>query len=99
MGAAAVVAAQTVPSWSAGYADGNVGGLIAAMLEPTGNFGKFLMVLLSLSIPGNIAPTFYSMCMSFQVLIPPLVAVPRYVFSIFAVAMQVCHCVSSMISI
>lgn len=64
-----------------------MGGLIAAMLGPTGNFGKFLMVLLSLSIPGNIAPTLYSMCMSFQVLVPPLAAVPRYVFSVLAVAM------------
>jgi purine-cytosine permease-like protein len=71
-----------VPDWEAGYADGDVGGLINAMLSPVGNFSKFLMVLLSLSVAGNNAQTIYSMCMSFQIAIPPLVVVPRYVFSV-----------------
>ena len=54
------------------------------MLSPVGGFGKFLMVLLSLSVTGTNTPTIYSMCMEFQVLIPPLVVVPRYVFSVIA---------------
>lgn len=33
------VAAPFVPSWEQGYTDGNVGGLLEAMLSPTGNFG------------------------------------------------------------
>jgi hypothetical protein len=44
-----------VPSWSDGYGDGNIGGLLQAMLQPVGGFGKFLTVLLSLSVAGNIS--------------------------------------------
>ncbi|CCM02509.1 uncharacterized protein FIBRA_04611 [Fibroporia radiculosa] len=86
LGAAAVVAAPAVPSWNAGYNNGNVGGLLEAMLSPSGNFGKFLTVLLALSVTGNIAPTLYSFCLSFQVFIPPAAAVPRYMFSLLATA-------------
>lgn len=54
------------------------------MLSPVDKFGKFLMVLLSLSVTATTAPIMYSMCIDFQIIIPPLVAVPRYVFSVFA---------------
>ncbi len=54
------------------------------MVSPVGEFGKFLMVLLSLSVTATNAPTIYSMCIDFQIIVPPLVAVPRYVFSVFA---------------
>lgn len=78
------VAAPSVPAWDEGYAGGNVGGLLGAMLQPTKGFGKFLTVLLSLSVAGNITATFYSMTLNIQVFIPPLVVVPRYVFSLAA---------------
>ena len=84
LGAAAAISAPSVPGWNAGYADGNVGGLLKAMLSPVGGFGKVLVVLLSLSVTGAIAPTIYSMCIQFQTLIPPLAVVPRYVFSVLA---------------
>lgn len=83
LGAAAAIAAPSVPNWDAGYTDGNVGGLVNAMLSPVGNFGKFLMVLLSLSVTAINAPTLYSICIDFQIIIPQLVTVPRYVFSVF----------------
>ena len=67
-----------------------MGGLLEAMLHPTGGFGKFLIVLLSLSLVGTIAPMLYSFTLSMQVFIPWLVIVPRYVFSVFAIAMYVC---------
>jgi purine-cytosine permease-like protein len=86
LGAAAAISASSVPAWEAGYAGGNVGGLISAMLHPSGKVGKVLMVLLSLSVTANNGPTIYSMCMGFQTLIPPLVAVPRYVFSVVTTA-------------
>ncbi|KAH7911184.1 permease for cytosine/purines, uracil, thiamine, allantoin-domain-containing protein [Hygrophoropsis aurantiaca] len=87
LGAAAVLAAPTVPSWNTGYGTaGNIGGLLEAMLQPVGNFGKFLTVLLSLSVTGNIACTLYSICFNFQVCIPRLEKVPRYVFSIVGTA-------------
>jgi len=89
LGAAAAISAPSVPDWEAGYADGDVGGLINAMLSPVGKFSKFLMVLLSLSVTGNNTTTIYSMCMSFQVAIPPLVVVPRYVFSVISTVVMV----------
>ncbi|KAG1801269.1 permease for cytosine/purines, uracil, thiamine, allantoin-domain-containing protein [Suillus variegatus] len=83
LGAAAVLAAPNVPSWNEGYGtEGNVGGLLEAMLSPVGNFGKFLTVLLSLSVTSNIAGALYSICFNFQVMIPAMSRVPRYVFSI-----------------
>jgi purine-cytosine permease-like protein len=90
LGAAAVVAAPGVPEWELGYRGGNVGGLLEAMLHPTKGFGKFLTVLLSLSVVGNIAGCCYSISIGLQVFIPSLVAVPRYVFSIIAIAVYVC---------
>ncbi|KAG5642670.1 hypothetical protein DXG03_002354 [Asterophora parasitica] len=89
LGGAVGAVATTVPAWDAGYAGGNVGGLLEAMLQPVGGFGKFLTVLLSLSVAGNMAATFYSITLNIQVVIPPLVIVPRYVFSIFATAVYV----------
>ncbi|KAF8157054.1 NCS cytosine-purine permease [Crassisporium funariophilum] len=89
LGAAVAVAATSVPAWNEGYAGGNVGGLLEAMLQPVGNFGKFLTVLLSLSVAANIAATFYSITINIQVFIPALVVVPRYVFSLVATAIVV----------
>ena len=62
------------------------------MLEPVGGFGKFLLVLLSLGVTANLAPTLYSLCFAMQTFIPPLVRVPRYLFSVFAIAMFVSQC-------
>jgi purine-cytosine permease-like protein len=86
LGAAAAISAPSVPDWNAGYTDGNVGGLLNAMLSPVGKFGKVLMVLLSLSVTTTTAPTIYSMGMAFQTFIPPLAAVPRYVLAVCAAA-------------
>lgn len=87
LGAALAVNAPAVPAWDAGFAGGeNIGGLLAAILQPTGGFGKFLTVLLSLSVTGNIAATFYSISLNVQVFIPWLVIVPRYAFSVLATA-------------
>ncbi|KAN0129707.1 NCS cytosine-purine permease [Lactarius tabidus] len=86
LGAAAAIAAPGVPAWEAGYAGGNVGGLVDAMLQPVGKFRKVLMVFISLSVTGNNAPTIYSFGMCFQTFIPPSVVIPRYVFSVIATA-------------
>ncbi|KAJ2926663.1 hypothetical protein H1R20_g10444, partial [Candolleomyces eurysporus] len=90
LGAAIAIAAPSVPEWEQGYAGGDVGGLLEAMLHPTKGFGKFLTVLLSLSVVGNIASCCYSISINLQVFIPWLVVVPRYVFSVLAIAMYVC---------
>ncbi|EDR06614.1 NCS cytosine-purine permease [Laccaria bicolor S238N-H82] len=88
-GAAVVVAVPSVPSWEQGYVGENIGGLLAAMLQPVGGFGKFLAVLLSLSVAGNIAASFYSLTLNSQTFIPTLIIVPRYVFSVVATAIVI----------
>lgn len=61
MGAAFAAAAPAVPSWNSGFDNGNnFGGLISAILAPTGGFGKFLVALLALSVSSASAPTMYS---------------------------------------
>lgn len=49
------------------------------------------MVLLALSVMGNIAATFYSISLNLQIIFPILVRVPRYVFSIVGTAMLGLH--------
>ena len=61
IGAAFAAAAPGVPSWSAGFQNGNnMGGLIAAVLAPAGGFGKFLLVLIAVSTSAACAPSIYS---------------------------------------
>ncbi|KZT39428.1 purine-cytosine permease [Sistotremastrum suecicum HHB10207 ss-3] len=92
LGAAFACALPAVPAWSTAYdsdGGGNVGGLLLSILEPAGtNFGKFLTVILALSVTANTSPTIYSCCLSFQVFVPWAVRVPRYIFAglIFAIA-------------
>lgn len=81
LGAAIGGAVSNVPSWSHGYSETSAGGVLAAMLEPAGGFGKFLVVVLAFTILGNLAATMYSITLNFQLLIPQLVRVPRFVFA------------------
>ena len=89
LGVACAIAVPTVPSWEVAFEGGNVGGLLAEMLSPVGTFGKFLVVLLAINLTSNIAATFYSMTLNFQILIPRLVALPRYLLSPAATAVYV----------
>ncbi|KAJ8508709.1 hypothetical protein ONZ45_g9036 [Pleurotus djamor] len=85
LGAACAIAAANVPTWEQGFANTNVGGLIAAILQPTGNFGKFLITLLALGVIANISMNVYCFCLNLQVFIPFLARVPRYLFSLVSV--------------
>lgn len=89
LGAACAIAAPTVPSWTAAFEGGNVGGLLAEMLSPVGTFGKVLVVLLAINLTSNIAATFYSITLNFQILVPRLVVLPRYLLSLAATAVYV----------
>jgi purine-cytosine permease-like protein len=82
LGSAIGNAIPNVPEWQAGYDQNLVGGVLAAMLRPAGGFGKFLVVILSFSLLGNLAATSYSVTLNLQLLLPFLVKVPRYLFSI-----------------
>ena len=90
LGAACAIAAQTVPSWAAAFEGNNVSGLLAEMLSPAGTFGKVLVVLLAISLTSNITATFYSITLNFQILIPRLIVLPRYLLSLAATAVYVC---------
>jgi purine-cytosine permease-like protein len=89
LGAAIGGAVPSVPSWSAGYDSNLVGGVLAAMLEPAGGFGGFVVVVLALTLLGNVAGTMYAITLNFQTLVPGLARVPRYIFSIIVTAIVI----------
>ncbi|EXJ93804.1 NCS1 family nucleobase:cation symporter-1 [Capronia coronata CBS 617.96] len=82
LGAAIGGAVPNVPSWSEGYDKYSAGGVLEAMLMPAGGFGKFVAVILSFSLLGNIAAAVYSVTLNCQLLMPFLVRVPRAAFAI-----------------
>ncbi|KZT64445.1 hypothetical protein DAEQUDRAFT_717980 [Daedalea quercina L-15889] len=85
LGAAFAATAVYVPSWKAGMGNGNsIGGLIAAVLEPAGGFGKFLLVPLSLTAPSQCAPAMYTVCTSFMTVARPLRHLPRYIVAVLS---------------
>ncbi|KAL2179068.1 permease for cytosine/purines, uracil, thiamine, allantoin-domain-containing protein [Thermothelomyces heterothallicus CBS 202.75] len=89
LGSAIGNAIPNVPRWQAAYDETLVGGVLAAMLAPAGGFGKFLVVLLSFSLLGNLAATSYSVTLNLQLLVPALVRVPRYLFSVVFAAVVI----------
>lgn len=61
IGAAFASAAPAIPSWETGLGDGeDFGRFLVAILEPIGNFGKFLVVLGALTVTAPCAITMYS---------------------------------------
>lgn len=90
LGAAIGGAVPNVDSWTTGYDELSVGGVIAAMLSSAGGFGKFIVVVHSFSVLGNIAATMYSITLNFQMSIPNLLQrVPRAVFAILITAIVI----------
>lgn len=89
LGATIGGATPNVESWVEGYDNYGVGGVLMAMLMPAGGFGKFVAVLLSLSVVGNLAAAMYSISLSFQLLIPFFVRIPRVVFTIIYTAVVI----------
>ncbi|KAH9939859.1 purine-cytosine permease [Amylocystis lapponica] len=90
LGAAFAASAALYAPWAAGFADGNnVGGLIEAVLAPAGGFGKFLTVLVALSIPSACAPTMYTFGSSFMSVHAWAARVPRYVYTVVSEAILI----------
>lgn len=86
LGAAIGGAVPIVEGWQDASDAMGAGGVLALMLEPVGRFGQFVVVVLAFSLLGNISGTMYSVTLNFQILLPWLVRVPRYVFSIIVTA-------------
>lgn len=80
LGAAMGGAVPNVDSWNAAYQVLGVGGVIYEMLTPAGGFGKFILVLLAMSVIGNIAMSMYSVALNLQMILPVFAKVPRFLF-------------------
>ncbi|EKV09402.1 Purine-cytosine permease [Penicillium digitatum] len=70
--------------YAEGYLASGNGGLIAAVLEPLGGFGKFCLVILALSIIANNCPNIYSVGLTLQVLSRATQRVPRFIWTSLA---------------
>ncbi|KOC10894.1 purine-cytosine permease [Aspergillus flavus AF70] len=66
--------------YQAGYTASGNGGLLAAVLDPLGGFGKFCLVILALSIVANNCPNIYSVSLTLQVLSRYTQRVPRFIW-------------------
>ncbi|PIL31536.1 transporter [Ganoderma sinense ZZ0214-1] len=74
----------TDPAYVQAYADGSTGGLVAQVLAPWGGFGKFLLVLLGLSVVANNIPNTYSAGLAMQSIGRPFAMVPRFFWTFLA---------------
>jgi purine-cytosine permease-like protein len=89
LGAAIGGAVPNVESWNAAYEVSGVGGVMFELLRPAGGFGKFVMVLLALSVIGNIAISMYSVALNLQMLLPFFARVHRFVFIVATMAIMI----------
>ncbi|KAL4796261.1 permease for cytosine/purines, uracil, thiamine, allantoin-domain-containing protein [Aspergillus venezuelensis] len=91
LGAAIGSSTSTNEAWKTGYETYSAGGVLFAMVSPSGNFGKFISVLLSFSLLGNLAAAMYSISINFQLLLPSknVLKIPRLVFVIVYTAVAI----------
>jgi len=89
LGAAIGGAVRNVSSWNAAYEVTGIGGVMWEMLAPAGGFGKFVLVLLALSVIGNISISMYSVALNFQMLLPPFAKVHRFIFILITIAIMI----------
>ncbi|KAK1826759.1 hypothetical protein QBC39DRAFT_316262 [Podospora conica] len=89
LGAAIGGAVPLVPAWSATYPVTGIGGILREMLSPAGRFGDVVLVLLALSVIGNIAMSTYSVSLNLQMLLPVFTRVPRPFFIVVTFAVMI----------
>ncbi|KAG2188208.1 hypothetical protein INT44_000960 [Umbelopsis vinacea] len=70
------------PDYVAAYADNGMGALLSQTFSPWGGGGKFLMVVLSLSVIANNVPNTYSAALSIQALGKPFQRIPRFLWTV-----------------
>jgi purine-cytosine permease-like protein len=88
LGAAIGGAIGSVPEWTA-FSAHSTGGVVNEMLTSAGGFGRFVAALLAFSVFDNMASSIYSISVQFQILLPVLGRVPRFVFSILITAVVI----------
>ncbi len=85
LGAAIGGAVPQIPSWSASYETGGLGGVIGTLLvERLGNFGRFVLVVLGMSVFGTVTRDIYSITITLPTIVPVLRRVPRVLLAIVA---------------
>jgi NCS1 nucleoside transporter family len=89
LGAAIGGGIVSVPEWTAVFSAHSTDGVVNEMLTSAGGFGRFVAVVLAFSVLGNIAGPMYSISVQFQILLPVLGRVPRFVFSILITALVI----------
>lgn len=89
LGAAIGGAVPNVPSWSDAYDNLGIGGVMYEMLTPAGGFGDFILVLLALSVIGNIAISMYSVSLNMQMLLPFFAHIHRFIFIVATFAVMI----------
>ena len=73
-----------------GYQQSGSGGLLGAVLiPPLGNFGKFCLVILALSIIANNCPNIYSVALTAQVMGRWVQRIPRFVWTFVATCIYI----------
>ncbi|GAA5991671.1 hypothetical protein JCM10908_001086 [Rhodotorula pacifica] len=77
------------PSWGERYDNGGLGGLLGAGLSPLGGFGKFLLVVLALSIVTNNIPNVYSFALTVQSFHKYIQRIPRFFLCIVCTAIYI----------
>ncbi|KKF93518.1 Purine-cytosine permease fcyB [Ceratocystis platani] len=86
LGAAIGGAVSNVPEWEELYNETLVGGALAGMLLPLHGFGRFIVVILSFSLLGNLAATSYAITLNFQQLAAPFSRISRYIYAVLLTA-------------
>lgn len=67
------------PTWEAAYTNDKLGGLLGApLIGPMGGFGRFLLVVLAMSIVANNIPNVYSFALTFQAFGKYFQLIPRF---------------------
>src|SRR5215469_3053397 len=90
LGMAFTTGIVNVPAWKAAFGStGDVGGLLSAVVSPLGGFGKFLLVLLALSIVANNIPNDYSLGLSVQVFGKAFQKVKRYIWTLIGAVIYI----------
>lgn len=89
LGAAIGATVPVIPEWSDAYDINSIGGVMDAMLRPAGGFGRFVTLILALSVIANTAPSVYSLSLNFQILIPGLHRIPRIIHVITCTAILI----------
>ncbi|KAI0106869.1 permease for cytosine/purines, uracil, thiamine, allantoin-domain-containing protein [Daldinia grandis] len=87
LGAAIGGAVFTVPSWEAAYKAGGIGAVIGSILiTRLGDFGRFVLVILGLSVLGTCGRDVYTISFNLTAVAPVLRRVPRIVLAVVATA-------------